>query len=291
MLNPLFKNILVASLWTFLGIGTLIYFTSNGIVKYLQESRVSRIETTSQVSVAPNVTTSEVLVSIPVTPETTVVATVNPTIAVTASPKITPKPTISLKVTQTTTPTPQPSVNYSKPRIVAPNCPMTTKKCVPCTAGGDCRFEPQKKNGFKGWACQNNNPGNIRNASTVMATDSKNKMIVKNGGQAACGVRYDSRGGSYFVFVTYDIGKTALQAYVKAINNGEHSAYQGSGWKCGNCTLTQFFSKYAPGDPNYANDVAGWIGESSSQSLQVIVSTKLDAFVDAIERKEGFFVQ
>lgn len=124
-----------------------------------------------------------------------------------------------------------------------------------------------------------------------MSTDFKNKLIVKYGGTAACGVRYDSRGGSYFVFGTYSAGFGALQAYIKAINAGEHSSYAGTGWACGNCTITQFFSKYAPGDSTYDDVVAAEIGEPTSQKLSYIVTYKLTAFTNAIKNHEGFFVQ
>jgi hypothetical protein len=130
-------------------------------------------------------------------------ATAAPTAVITAPPIATTTTAPTNTPTQTPTATPTPTVDYSKPWTVAPNCPQSTLNCVPCTAStaSDCRFEPGKTHGFRGWACQNNNPGNIRNASTNMATDTKNQMIVRNGGTAACGVRYDSRGGSYFVFL------------------------------------------------------------------------------------------
>jgi hypothetical protein len=121
-----------------------------------------------------------------------------------------------------------------------------------------------------------------------MATDSKNLMIVRNGGTAACGVRYDSRGGSYFVFSSYSAGYGALKAYVKGINNGEHSAYT----NCGDCTIAFFFSKYSPSDPTYATAVASAIGEPTTQTIRyVIENNKLDGFVEAIKTHEGFFVQ
>jgi hypothetical protein len=120
-----------------------------------------------------------------------------------------------------------------------------------------------------------------------MATDFKNLMIIRNGGTPACGVRYDSRGGSYFVFPTYSAGYGALKAYVKGINNGEHSSYTG----CGDCTITFFFSKYAGGDTNYDDYVAGYIGEPVTQTIRFVVDNKLDAFVEAIKIHEGFFTQ
>lgn len=226
-----------------------------------------------------------------VTPTPTVAKTRTPTPTPTPKRTTTPTPTQTQKPIVTTTPTPTPTIDYSKPWTVAPNCPQTTQKCVPCTSGTYCRFEPGKTHGFLGWACQNNNPGNIRNASTNMTTDFKNKLIIKYGGTPACGVRYDKRGGSYFVFSTYAAGYGSLQAYIKAINNGEHSSYAGTGWKCGNCTLTQFFSKYAPGDSAYASLVAAEINEPTTQLLSYVVANKLTAFTDAIKKREGFFVQ
>lgn len=226
--------------------------------------------------------------SIQVTPTNTPIAI--PTVTVTSTPKPTPKVSKTPKPTATSTPTstPVPTIDYSKPWTVAPNCPSSTQSCVPCTSGTSCRFEPGKTHGFLGWSCQNNNPGNIRNASTNMATDFKNLMITRNGGTAACGVRYDARGGSYFVFSTYAAGMGSLKAYVRGINNGEHSAYTG----CGDCTIAFFFSKYAPGDPNYASYVANYIGVPTSQTIRYVVeNNKLDGFAEAIKIHEGFFVQ
>lgn len=196
---------------------------------------------------------------------------------------ITPKVTSTPKPTSISTPTPIPTMDFSKPWQVASNCPISTQNCVPCTSGVYCRYEPKYKNqhGFLGWACQNNNPGNIRDSSY------RNTIIVQNGGPAACGVRYDSRGGSYFVFSTYTNGMNALKAYIKGINNGQHSSYTG----CGNCSLALFFSKYAPGDSGYAGFVAGEIGETTETTLNYVVTNKLDQFVAAIKKKEGFFVQ
>jgi hypothetical protein len=212
--------------------------------------------------------------------------TVVPTQTITPTKKpTTPKPTNTAKPpTSTPTPISTPVRDYTHPWTVATGCPTTTMACIPCTSGTDCRYEPGETHGFRGWACQNNNPGNIRNASTNMATDFKNLMIIRNGGTAACGVRYDSRGGSYFVFVNYNAGYGALKAYLKGVNNGEHSAYTG----CGDCTLEFFFSKYSPGDGGYVIAVANYIGEPTTQTLRYVVTNKLDQFATAIKVHEGF---
>jgi hypothetical protein len=250
-------------------------------------------------SVTPKPTTNSSVKVISTSATVSPKPTIKPTAKPTAAPTVTAIPTST--PTMLPTPTPKPTIDFSKPWTVALNCPATTQNCVPCTSGTYCRYEAKYKNlhGFLGWSCQNNNPGNIRNASTNMATDSKNKMILRNGGTAACGVRYDSRGGSYFVFSTYNAGISGLKAYVKGINNGEHSSYalkRSDGtyvWKCGNCTLAQFFSKYAPGDSVYASKVATYIGSpvTTQTLLSYVVANKLDLFVEAIKNREGFFTK
>jgi hypothetical protein len=213
----------------------------------------------------------------------TLTSTLVPTIKPTTKPA-TPKPT-STPNSPTNTPTPTSLIDYTHPWTVAPGCPATTMACIPCTSGTDCRYEPGQTHGFRGWACQDNNPGNIRNASTNMATDFKNLMIIRNGGTAACGVRYDSRGGSYFVFANYNAGYEGLKAYIRAINNGEHPwAYTG----CGDCTLSTFFASYAGGDTGYATAVAAYIGEPVTQTLRYVVANKLEQFATAIKIHEGF---
>lgn len=179
--------------------------------------------------------------------------------------------------TYTPSPTPTP-----KPGQVAYDCPKSTQPCIPCQAGEQyCRVETGETSGFLGWACQNNNPGNIR------YSDYRNQIIVANGGVAACGQRE-----SYMVFKNFNKGRNALKAYVTGISLGQHSAYP----ECGNCNLKYFFSKYAPAgdqnDPNsYANNVANWIGvDANTTTLTWIVNNKLDLFVDAIKQQEGWFV-
>ena len=185
-----------------------------------------------------------------------------------------------------TTPVPVTAI----PPTLPPNpgngtCPVTTQNCVPCNAGElYCRVEPGKSAGFKGWACQNNNPGNIRYSSYRIS------LIIGQGGSAPCGQKPLPDG--YMVFTDYQTGHNALKAYINAINAGQHSAYP----ECGNCNLKYFFSKYAPAgdqnDPNsYANNVANAIGvNADTTTVAWVVVNKLEEFVNAIQTQEGWFV-
>jgi hypothetical protein len=163
---------------------------------------------------------------------------------------------------------------------VSHNCPIVSKNCVPCTSKDPlCRIQSGKTSGFQGWACQNNNPGNIRYSSM------RNDLITAMGGEAACGER-----NTFMVFRDYDIGLKSLKAYIKAINAGMHSSYP----ECGDCSLKYFFSKYAPAgdqnDPNsYSSNVAASLGISNEAKLNWIVEKKLDEFTLAIKRQEGWF--
>ena len=168
---------------------------------------------------------------------------------------------------------------------VADNCPITTQSCVPCTPGTQyCRTAAGDPYGFKGWACQNNNPGNIRYSSY------RNNIIENNGGTAACGER-----GSFSVFSDYATGKNSLEAYIRGIANGEHVAYP----ECGNCSLRYFFSKYAPSNDNnnpdaYAQSVADDMGngvDTDTTTLSWIVDNMLHEMANAIQVHEGWFVQ
>lgn len=214
----------------------------------------------------------------------------------TIAPTNTPKPTNTIKPTNTKTPTP---TFVLSPGQVGPNCPAVTSSCVPCnTSDSLCRFEPGKTTGFRGCSCQNNNPGNIRPAAF------KNTMIVNNGGTAPCGQRTmnnPSGGqGDYMVFRTFSEGKNALKAYVKGIALGQHSSYvmPSVDFNCGECSLKQFFFKYAGGTlaaqdspTSYSNNVANWIGvNADTTTLNWIVANKLDQFADAIQRQEGWYV-
>ncbi len=176
---------------------------------------------------------------------------------------------------------------------VASGCPASTAKCVPCVPGSSsaCRVEDGKSAGFLGWACQNNNPGNIR------YSDSRNSLISVQGVEAACGSRGNSQMGQYMVFRSYTIGRQALGAYLTSISQGRHSSYTEGDIVCGNCSLRFFFSKYAPaGDQNnpnsYANFVAGRLGVSADEAtLSWAVANKLEQLLDAIQTKEGWYVE
>ena len=199
----------------------------------------------------------------------------------TTTPKPAPAPTPTPAPAPAPTPTPTPT-----PTPVSPSgCPASTLSCVPCTTSSDsrCRVEPGETQGFLGWACQNNNPGNIRYSSARIS------YITKHGGPAPCGERVDSRGGTYMIFKTYADGRNSLKAYMKAINAGTHTAY--SSCPGNGCTLAFVFSKYAPGDPNYASNIASKLGVSTSTTLSWVIANKFEALIDAIQAKEGFFTQ
>jgi hypothetical protein len=193
------------------------------------------------------------------------------------STNTTTKPKTVTKPTPTPTPNPTPSPT---------SCPQSTQNCVPCNkADGNiyCRLEPGKTTGYKGWSCQNNNPGNIRYSS------SRINLITGQGGPKPCGERVDSRGGTYMIFKTYSEGRNGLKAYLKAINAGQHSAY--SDCADGICSLSYVFSKYAPGDPNYAKNIADKLGVPVTTNLSWVIANKFEQFIDAIQVKEGWFIR
>lgn len=184
--------------------------------------------------------------------------------------------------------------NEKKEEIVNPppppppgngSCPVSTQNCIPCTLGEHwaCRVEPGETEGFLGWSCQNNNPGNIR------YSDVRINYIQTLGGPAPCGERIDSRGGTYMIFSTYNDGRNGLKAYFKAISNATHTAYS----ECadGDCSLAYVFSKYAPGDVNYAQNIADKIGVDISTPLQWVIANKFEELINAVQSKEGFFTQ
>jgi len=158
------------------------------------------------------------------------------------------------------------------------SCPRTTQNCVPCQQGEVyCRFEPGQTSGYLGWACQNNNPGNVKYSTYRIS------LIQQMGGNPPCGQK-----GGFMVFSTYDSGRNSVKAYIRAINAGKHSAYP----TCGNCTLREFFEKYAD-NPLYANKIAQKMGGDVTPDtlLNVVVANRLDDFLNAIQQSEGFFTQ
>lgn len=196
-----------------------------------------------------------------------------------------PNPTKQIKLTNPSN-TPIPPTNSPIPTAtkIPSSCPVSTQSCIPCNAGESyCRYLPGETTSYLGWACQNNNPGNIRPASF------KNTIIENNGGTAPCGDK-----GGYMVFKTYNDGFNGLKSYLKGISYGQHSSYT----ECipnGSCTLIEFFSHYAPAgdqnDPNsYANKVATRIGvDANSTTLRWIVDNKLTEMANAIQIQEGWF--
>lgn len=229
-----------------------------------------------------------------ITPTYTLTPTLSPTPKTLnpAPPKITtPTPTV---IVTTTLPTTIAIRDYSVPWPVSYGCSSSWLNCVPCTSGTDCRYEPNETHGFRGWACQNNNPGNIRPATF------KNTIISNNGGTPPCGIRYDSRGGSYMVFTDYSTGWYALKAYIKGINKGEHPSYKSDELNiyCGDCPLTFLFSIYSPESDDkslltsqYAENVASRLNIPSSTYLSWVVANRLDDFINAIQMQEGFITQ
>jgi hypothetical protein len=217
-----------------------------------------------------------VLPQLTVTPSATVQPTPKP-----AAPIAKPTPVLSstpLPPVPTTTPTPQ-----TGPGQVGSNCPVSTQNCVPCNVGEPyCRVEAGKSSGFKGWACQNNNPGNIR------YSQARNNLISGQGGIPSCGQR-----NGYMVFKDYPTGHNSLKAYIKAIGAGQHSSYS----SCGDCNLVYFFNLYAPtsdgNNPNsYAAKVATALGvDAQTTTLTWIVANKLDPFINAIQAQEDWFVR
>jgi len=207
--------------------------------------------------------------------------TITPTTIITPTYIIPTPTTIIIKHTTTpptTIPTPIPTQDVS-------SCPIHTQNCIVCNVGEQyCRHLSTELTGYLGWACQNNNPGNIR------PSDSRNAIIINNGGVASCGDK-----GGYMIFATYTDGFNGLKAYITGISHGQHSAYI----EClpnGNCNLKEFFFHYAPvGDQNdpdsYANIIATQIGvDVDTTTLRWIVDNKLNELAGAIQQHEGWFV-
>jgi hypothetical protein len=209
-------------------------------------------------------------------------------------PEPTVKPKTNAKIAASPVPTPTPTKIFNIQPFPTPgtgNCPVTTMRCVPCNAGEPaCRSVQGAATGFKGWSCQNNNPGNIRYSL------SRINLITLYGGSAPCGSKGPSSDSQYMVFSDYLSGRNALKAYLKSINAGANSAYLPE-CAAGACSLRQFFSKYAPAadqnDPaSYSNFVANFIGvDADNTPLSWIVQNKLELMTDAIQTHEGWFVQ
>lgn len=169
-------------------------------------------------------------------------------------------------------------------------CPESTMACVPCNAGEPaCRHLDGAPSGYKGWSCQNNNPGNIRYSQSRIA------LITQFGGPAPCGSMGPNPSSQYMVFTDYLSGRSALKSYITAIGSGAHSGYLPE-CALGACSLRYFFSKYAPAadqnDPNsYSNYVANYIEvDVDLTPLSWIIANKLDQMADAIQIHEGWFV-
>ncbi len=161
------------------------------------------------------------------------------------------------------------------------SCTQSTKRCVPCKKGElYCRYESSDKYGYLGWACQNNNPSNIR------SSDYRANIIKQKGGPRPCGAK-----GGFFVFSTYKQGRKGVKAYIRGIDSGLHSSYP----KCttGDCSLLYFFSRYAPNNPEgYTDGIISKMKEGVKRStkLRWIVNNRLTDFVDAIQCMEGYFI-
>lgn len=185
----------------------------------------------------------------------------------------------------TTTPAPSTSTETpSPPPLTNGTCPVSTLNCIPCNINDGhwaCRVESGEDEGYLGWSCQNNNPGNIR-PSTFRET-----IIKNNGGPLPCGKRIDPLRGEYMIFSTYSDGRNAMKAYIRGINQGQHSSYT----NCGNCTLRFFLEKWSANTTTYANGIGARMGVNPDEVvLDWVVNNKLDSLIDAMQMQEGFFV-
>lgn len=197
-------------------------------------------------------------------------------------------------------PVPAPAPAPTPPPLSSGSCPVSTQSCVPCLAGEQyCRTKMGETSGYLGFACQTNNPGNILAPSDSLKAY-KDNIIVNNGGTASCGVLHGSNNYKYMIFSSYEVGMNSLKAYIKGINNGEHSAYVNTQtncagpetFTCGNCTMKQFFCKFA-GTPTYAGSIVSKMGGGVTEQtlLSWVVANRLDDMVNAIKKTEGFFTQ
>lgn len=163
------------------------------------------------------------------------------------------------------------------------SCPVSTLGCVRCEREDIyCRYEEGEESGYLGWACQNNNPSNIRYSQGRIG------YITQMGGTAPCGEK-----GGFMVFATYEIGYNSVKTYIRAIDAGLHPAYRV--YNCGDCTLLEFFSKYAPNNPEgYSGRVAEIMGDGVDKNvtkLNWVVNNRLDDFVNAIQHIEGYWTK
>lgn len=160
-------------------------------------------------------------------------------------------------------------------------CPVSTQNCIPCTKDElYCRYLEGEETGFLGWACQNNNPGNIRYHQYRI------NIIVQMGGTPPCANR-----GGFMAFSDYQTGRSSVEAYIRGINAGLHSSYP----ECSSsCTLGYFFSKYAPNNPeNYTRIIVEKMGGSVTPDTELswIVNNQLNDLLNAIQELEGWFTQ
>jgi len=163
--------------------------------------------------------------------------------------------------------------------IKEPNaCPVSTQNCVPCHKDEQyCRYEEGEEYGYLGWACQNNNPGNVK------YSDYRISLIEEMGGKAPCGEK-----GGFMVFSDYATGRKSVKAYIRAINAGKHYAYP----ECGQCSLLYFFEKYAA-NSLYAYKIEETMGGTVTVNTKLswIVNNRFDDFIDAIKYREGWIIQ
>lgn len=178
------------------------------------------------------------------------------------------------------------SSQSSYPPPTLSSCPVTTQNCVPCHVSETyCRVLSGEEYGYLGWACQNNNPGNIR------YSDYRIDYITAMGGEAPCADR-----GGFMAFSTYASGYNSVKAYHRAIDAGLHPAYQGDGYNCGagTCNLYQFFTHYAPNNPiNYTNNLTAKMSGNitGETNYRWIIQNRHDDFMAAMMQMEGFFTQ
>ena len=299
------------------------FFTGKTNLKYPEQVKVVDIEDMNGIFpdydvASDNVTQTTVLSVLAETGDIEVTQTLKATATPMPTVKSTLKPTavptvkstaIPTTIVPTSRPTTIPTVipttvsvrDYSKPWQVAANCPASTQNCVPCYVGESlCRIETGETRGFKGWACQNNNPGNIRPINNYNDTnDFRNRLIKAMGGTPSCGIRTGT-GGSYMVFTDYTTGFNSLKAYISAINAGMHTSYteynvDGSvKGVCGNCSLTFFMNKWANNpSEGYKQTISNYLGvdPNTTTLMSLINAGRLTDLANGIKTAEGFIVR